>query len=135
MANKEEQTGADIEVGTPAAPTVDWDDSEMQSTYANVVNASSTREEVMLFFGTNQTWNPQADRKFKVKLHDRVVLNPHAAKRLWILLGAILKEYENRFGVINMDGVGSAAKKNGSSNGVSKSAGKSKADDQSAAAQ
>jgi hypothetical protein len=135
MAKEEQKSGADIEVGAPAAPTVDWDDSEMQSTYANVVNASSTREEVMLFFGTNQTWNPQADRKFKVKLHDRMVLNPHAAKRLWILLGAILKEYENRFGVINMEGIGgSAAKTNGSTNGASK-ASKKKADDQPAAAQ
>ena len=26
------------------------------------------------------------------------MLNPHAAKRLWVLLGAILNEYESRFG-------------------------------------
>jgi hypothetical protein len=132
MSKEEKQSGADIEVGKPAAPTVDWDDSEMQSTYANVVNASSTREEVMLFFGTNQTWNPQADRKFKVKLHDRVVLNPHAAKRLWILLGAILKEYENRFGAINMDGIGATAKAKAGTNGAAKASAK-KANDQAAA--
>jgi len=93
----------DVEAGKPAAPTVDWDDSEMRSTYANVVNASSTREEVTLLFGTNQTWNPGANRKFKVRLQDRIVLNPHAAKRLWILLGAILTEYEKRFGAISVD--------------------------------
>ena len=71
---KEKKNGdaVDLEVGKPAAPTVDWDDSEMRSTYANVVNASSTREEVTLLFGTNQTWNPGADRKFKVKLQDRI---------------------------------------------------------------
>jgi hypothetical protein len=133
MANK--QGSADIEVGTPAAPTVNWDDSEMQSSYANVVNASSTREEVMLFFGTNQTWNPTPDRTFDVKLNDRVVLNPHAAKRLWILLGAILKEYENRFGAINMAavGTGTAAKANG--NGAAKTKAAVKADDQPAATQ
>ena len=117
---KDKQASADIEVGQPAAPMVNWDDSQMQSSYANVVNASSTREEVMLFFGTNQTWNPTPDRKFEVKLNDRVVLNPHAAKRLWILLGAILKEYETRFGTINMGGVGTAAK--ASSNGAAKPA-------------
>jgi len=100
----------DLEVGKPAAPTVDWDDSDMRSTYANVVNASSTREEVTVFFGTNQTWNPGAERKFKVKLQDRIVLNPHAAKRLWILLGAILTEYEKRFGAISLDGSGDAGK-------------------------
>jgi hypothetical protein len=96
----------ELEVGKPAAPTVDWDDSEMRSSYANVVNASSTREEVTLFFGTNQTWNPGAERKFKVKLQDRVVLNPHAAKRLWVLLGAILTEYEKRFGAVSIEGAG-----------------------------
>jgi hypothetical protein len=132
MANK--QGSADIEVGTPAAPTVNWDDSEMQSSYANVVNASSTREEVMLFFGTNQTWNPTPERKFEVKLNDRVVLNPHAAKRLWILLGAILKEYENRFGTINMDAAAAAAAK-ANGNGAAKGKAAKKADDQPAATQ
>ncbi len=94
--------------GKPAAPTVNWDDSQMQTTYANVVNASSTREEVTLFFGTNLTWNPTEKREFNVRLNDRIVLNPFAAKRLWMLLGAILKEYESRFDKINIDvsGVG-----------------------------
>ena len=112
MADKKENGDVvDLEVGKPAAPTVDWDDSEMRSTYANVVNASSTREEVTLLFGTNQTWNPGADRKFKVKLQDRVVLNPHAAKRLWILLGAIRTEYEKRFGKVSVDSSGVHATK------------------------
>ena len=109
--NKENSDAVDLDVGKPAAPTVDWDDSEMRSTYANVVNASSTREEVTLLFGTNQTWNPGTDRKFKVKLQDRVVLNPHAAKRLWILLGAILTEYEKRFGTVSVDSTGVHAEK------------------------
>jgi hypothetical protein len=109
MAN--EKTNGDtveLNVGKLAAPTVDWDDSEMRSSYANVVNASSTREEVTVFFGTNQTWNPGSERKFKVKLQNRIILNPHAAKRLWILLGAILTEYEKRFGAISLEGSGSA---------------------------
>lgn len=107
MANEEkndaQSTGVDV--GTPAAPTVNWDDSNMRSSYANVVNASSTREEVTLFFGTNQTWNPTPERKFNVSLTDRIVLNPYAAKRLWVLLGAILGEYESRFGPLKMEGV------------------------------
>jgi hypothetical protein len=96
------------EVGKPVVPTVNWDDSEMRTTYANVVNASSTREEVTLFFGTNLTWNPTEKMEFKVRLSDRVVLNPFAAKRLWILLSAILKEYESRFGVLSIE-AGAAA--------------------------
>jgi hypothetical protein len=89
--------------GRPAVPTVHWDDSSMQTSYANVVNAASTREEVTLFFGTNLTWNPSDAKEFNVRLNDRIVLNPFAAKRLWILIGAILKEYEARFGPLNID--------------------------------
>lgn len=84
-------------------PTVKWDDSKMQTTYANVVNVSSTREEVSVFFGTNQTWNIKADKEFDVELTDRMVLNPYAAKRLTILLSTVLKEYENRFGSLNIE--------------------------------
>ncbi len=100
---KSEPEVAQVEPGQPAVPTVNWDDSQMRTTYANVVNAFSTREEVTLFFGTNLTWNPSEKREFNVRLSDRVVLNPFAAKRLWILLGAILKEYEQRFGALKID--------------------------------
>ena len=89
--------------GRPAVPTVNWDDSKMRTSYANVVNASSTREEVTLFFGTNLTWNPAEAKELHVRLSDRIVLNPYAAKRLWMLMGAILKEYESRFGQLNID--------------------------------
>ncbi|NIR29648.1 MAG: DUF3467 domain-containing protein [Gammaproteobacteria bacterium] len=89
--------------GRQAIPAVNWDDSRMKTSYANVVNASSTREEVTLFFGTNLTWNPAQAGELHVGLNDRIVLNPYAAKRLWTLLGAILKEYESRFGQLNID--------------------------------
>ena len=88
---------------TPPRPAVHWDDSSMRTSYANVVNAASTREEVMLFFGTNQTWNPGEAREFNIRLNERIVLNPYAAKRLHTLLGAVLHEYEARFGGLNID--------------------------------
>lgn len=103
-----EATGLGGGESTIAAPTVDWDDSEMRSTYANVVNASSTREEVTVFFGSNLTWNPAKASTFHVKLTDRIILNPHAAKRLWILLGVILNQYERRFGKIEVDASGAS---------------------------
>ena len=84
--------------------TLKWDDSKMQTTYANVVNASSTREEVSIFFGTNQSWNVSEDRELAIQLSDRMVLNPYAAKRLLVLLSRIVKEYENRFGTLKLDG-------------------------------
>ena len=102
MEEKKEAHNAEVDSSTPAAPIVDWDDSEMNSSHANVVNANSTREEVNIFFGTNETWKANESREFHVKLNNRVVLSPYCAKRLWILLGAVLKQYENRFGQLDM---------------------------------
>jgi len=36
---------------------VNWDDSKMVTTFANVVNVLVTREELTILFGMNQTWN------------------------------------------------------------------------------
>ena len=103
MADKQSSGEANVDTGQPAAPIVDWDDSQMDSSYANVVNASSTREEVNLFFGTNLTWKASQDKKFHVKLNNRIALSPFAAKRLWILLGAVLKAYEAKFGPLDLE--------------------------------
>jgi Protein of unknown function (DUF3467) len=65
-----------------APPIVTWDDSNMSTSYANVVNVVSTREEVTLFFGTNQSWDVRDSREVTVQLSDRIVLNPYAAKQL-----------------------------------------------------
>jgi Protein of unknown function (DUF3467) len=81
-------------------PVLKWDDAKMQMTYANAVNVSSTREEVSVFFGTNQTWNVGEDNQVTVLLSNRIVLNPYAAKRLSLLLSGILTEYEKRFGTL-----------------------------------
>jgi hypothetical protein len=109
MSDDKNTLSANVDTGAPAVPTVDWDDSQMQSSYANVVNASSTREEVNLLFGTNQTWKTDETREFHVRLTNRIVLSPFAAKRLWILLGTILKEYESRFGSLEVGGSNAAA--------------------------
>ncbi len=84
-----------------ALPQIHWDDSQMASSYANVVNANSSREEVTLFFGT-QRWNPAEGKKVVVNLSNQVILNPRAAKRLLTLLAAVIAEYERRFGAINI---------------------------------
>lgn len=84
-----------------SAPKVVWDDSGMNMSYANVVNVTSTREEVTLFFGTNQTWNAR-ESEFKVKLHDRIIVSPFAAKRLLTLLSAVVGEYEKRYGKLDI---------------------------------
>jgi len=40
-----------------AGMKIKWDDSAMKSSYANVCNVTSTREEVVMLFGVNRAWN------------------------------------------------------------------------------
>jgi hypothetical protein len=95
-------TAAATETGKGNAPTVNWDDSGMQTSYANVVNAFSTREEFTLLFGTNQTWSIREGNQVNIRLSDRLILNPLVAKRLWTLMGELLKEYEARYGALEV---------------------------------
>jgi hypothetical protein len=81
---------------------IKWDDSNMKSAYANVCNVSSTREEVVLLFGVNQAWN-RGQKEVTIQLTDRIIISPYAAKRLSLLLGSVVKEYENRFGTLNVE--------------------------------
>lgn len=81
---------------------VRWDDSNMRSLYSNVCNVTGTREEVVLLFGVNQNWNSAA-KELVVQLLDRIVLNPYAAKRLHMLLGRVLQEYEKRYGPLPIE--------------------------------
>ena len=82
--------------------TVKWDDAEMSTSYANVCNVSSTREEVTLLFGTNQTWHT-GQGEVVIKLSDRLIVSPFAAKRLSLLLNNIVEQYESRFGALSTD--------------------------------
>jgi hypothetical protein len=81
---------------------IKWDTAQMRTSYANVCNVSSTREEVTLLFGTNQTWQSESN-ELTVNLTERIILNAYAAKRLALLLNNIMKEYESRFGELNLD--------------------------------
>jgi hypothetical protein len=81
---------------------IKWDDSNMKSAYANVCNVTSTREEVVMLFGMNQAWN-RGQKEVTIQLTDRIVISPYAAKRLSMLLDGVVKEYEKRFGVLNVD--------------------------------
>jgi len=80
---------------------VKWDDTNMKSSYANVCNVMSTREEVVMMFGVNQAWQA-GTKEVTVQLTDRIILSPHAAKRLSLLLTNIVKQYEDRFGQLNI---------------------------------
>jgi hypothetical protein len=92
--------GGDAE---PAKKGVEWLDADMATHFANVVNVQGTREQVDLFFGTNRTWNVSEGGGVSVDLSNRVILTPLAAKRLWTVLGGVLREHETRYGALNVE--------------------------------
>ena len=87
---------------TNATPTVQFDVSNLQSSYANVCNVSSTREEMVLAFGVNNVWE-RGQANIQVQLTNRIVLNPYAAKRLAAVLNRVVAEYESKFGTLKDD--------------------------------
>lgn len=82
--------------------TINWDDSTMESAYANIGTATANREEFFLLFGTHQHWRgTRAETKtVDVKLAHRIVMSPFAAKRLALILNQSIKAYEDQFGKI-----------------------------------
>ena len=107
MAKKEDRSGEVTGVG--GATTQDttqlkirWDSSNMRSAYANVFNVAGTREEVVILFGMNQAWDA-AQKELTVQLSDRIVLSPFVAKRLSLVLGNVIRDYELRFGKLDVE--------------------------------
>lgn len=90
--------------------TLKWDDSNMKSSYANVCNVTSTREEVVMLFGVNQAWN-RGQKEVTIQLTDRIIISPYAAKRMSMLLQGVVTEYEKRFGTLNVEAGGGEAGK------------------------
>ncbi len=104
MAEEAKKTET-AETAAAAAPKINWDDSQMQSTYANVCNAVGTREEMVIFFGISNP--PQTEGvDLSVRLSNRVILSPHAAKRLATLLNNVVDQYEQRWGALGPQAAG-----------------------------
>ena len=97
MAKEETNTNHINTIRSGTQPKIIWDDTNMKSVYAEFAQVKAAREEVMLLFGTKQT--RQLDQnELQVKLNERIVLNPIAAKRLAIQLEIGIRDYESRFG-------------------------------------
>src|SRR5688572_4143110 len=88
---------------------IKWDDTNMKSSYANVANVTSTREEVVMLFGINQAWN-RGQKEVTIQLTDRIIISPYAAKRLSMLLQGVVGEYEKRFGALNVEAAAESKK-------------------------
>jgi hypothetical protein len=62
---------------------------------------AGTREEIVLLFGMNQAWHA-GQKEVTVQLADRIVMSPFVAKRLALMLGNILKDYEKKYGKLDI---------------------------------
>lgn len=80
-----------------AGPRVKWNVEHLKSSYVNFANANSTREEVVLNFGLNTSWD-RSQPEVEIELAHRLVMSPFAAKRLSELLAKLMTEYESRHG-------------------------------------
>ncbi len=92
---------AENPVAAGAQVKVRWDDSSMRSVYSNVCNVAGTREEIVLLFGMNQAWH-SGQKEVSVQLADRIVLSPFVAKRLAALLNNTIRDYESKFGLLQV---------------------------------
>jgi hypothetical protein len=101
MSKDQAKEQAAVQAAAAQQMQVKWDDSNMKSSYANVCNVMSTREEVVMMFGVNQAWHA-GQKEVTVQLTDRIILSPHAAKRLSLLLTNVVKQYEDRFGQLSI---------------------------------
>ena len=89
-------TGAQVQELRPQGK-LRFDTSAVKSTYCNVCNATSTREEVVINFGVNKTWDMN-NGDMDVLVEHRIILSPFAAKRLQEMINRLISEHENRYG-------------------------------------
>lgn len=78
---------------------IKWNIDQLKSSYVNFANANSSRDEVVLNFGVNNSWD-RAVSEVEINLEHRIVMSPFAAKRLSDLLLKLLAEYEGRYGEV-----------------------------------
>jgi hypothetical protein len=94
-------TSVRSDAGLPAATKqkLKFATANLKSSYCNMCNATSTREEVVLNFGVNQNWDqPATGAEMEIDLLHRIILSPFAAKRLAQALTELIREHESRYG-------------------------------------
>lgn len=102
MTEKNGRRKAAAPAAEPATPPqqerrVKLDTRQMKSSYCNVCNATSTREEVVINFGLNQSWD-RSDGDLEIEIQHRVIMSPHAAAKLREVLDELIETYEARHG-------------------------------------
>lgn len=90
----------------PRQVRVTIDERNLQANYVSGFRSTVTDEEVILDFGLNLV-RPMGDKDHPAELvfqaNSRLILNYYNAKRLAIALGQIVRQFEQRFGGIELD--------------------------------
>jgi hypothetical protein len=80
---------------------VEVDDHNVSATYANFCRVTGSPEELIIDFGLNP--QPVGVPKGAIPVTQRVIVNYFTAKRLFQLLGATIQQYEQTYGVLEID--------------------------------
>ncbi|HCT45424.1 MAG: hypothetical protein CMJ35_02175 [Phycisphaerae bacterium] len=83
------------------------DETKMSSTYANTIRTSNTQDELIMDFGMNIPMQlPGQGPVVVFNVGSRVIMNWAGAKRLALSLGSAIRQYEERFGEIDINPAG-----------------------------
>ncbi len=73
---------------------------EFRESYANSVQVRVSVWDFQLVFGLASSESPE---QVTIRNHDAIFLSPQQAKALWNVLGQNLAQYEQAFGVLNLE--------------------------------
>jgi|SRR5208283_498379 len=86
---------------TPQQPQVNLvQTADYRETYANSVQVRVSVWDFQLVFGLASSDSPE---QVTIRNHQAVFLSPQQAKALWNVLGQNLGQYEQAFGMINLE--------------------------------
>jgi flagellar protein FlaG len=73
---------------------------DFRESYANSVQVRVSVWDFQLVFGLASAESPE---QVTIRNHDAIFLSPQQAKALWNVLGQNLAQYEQAFGVLNLE--------------------------------
>lgn len=99
-------SGPGLEGAGDRKVTLRIDDSRMSTVYANAFRTMATSEELSLDLGVNSI-RPSTQQQGGVEVvfdtSTRLIMNYYMAKRMAMALGRVVRNYEQRFGELELD--------------------------------
>jgi len=101
LADDTQQNGTDGAEATKREVTLRIDESKMQSAYSNTFRTDVGVDELFIDFGTNRM-TPGKENEMVFTVRQQVILNWRGAKRLALNLSNLIRQYEERYGEIEL---------------------------------